>query len=71
MTHATLAPTPNERRFGVIGMSLRAILAQFVSRRDAHSASQTPGAMSERDLADIGHARGMISGTTQQTTESR
>lgn len=71
MTYATLAPTPEERRFGVIGLFLRSAIAQFNSRRDTHPASKTPGSLPEPDLADIGHARGMISGATQQTTELR
>ncbi|MEO9779453.1 MAG: hypothetical protein ABJH07_05290 [Sedimentitalea sp.] len=71
MSYATLAPSVDERRFGVIGMFIRSAFGQLKSQRDPVPANQGTGAMSEPELADIGHARGVISGTSQQAAGSR
>lgn len=71
MSYATLAPSADQRRIGVIGVFIRSVFARINRRGDPRHTGQTTGALSEKQLADIGRARGMISGAPRQSAEFR
>lgn len=70
MSYATLAPSAEERRYGVVGLFLRATFGRANTRANAEITA-VPGAFPENELTDIGHARGILSGASQQSTPFR